>query len=96
MTPTPHDTLHALASAGQPQALAHLAGERYSTILPAGCGAWDVTQYPFGGDFIRPSVDIEVANVRPSHKEGWQLADCTYPNRKGMRTICSNKLKALA
>lgn len=64
--------------------------------LPKGCGAWDVTSFPFGGDFIRPSIDIRVTNIRPSAKEGWMLADCEgYPNRNGKRTICSNKFSLL-
>lgn len=64
-----------------------------SATLPAGCGAWDVTSYPFGGDFIRPRGDIAVRNVRESHKPGWQLADCEYPGRKGVRAICSNQFQ---
>lgn len=57
-------------------------------FLPSGIGAWDVTSYPFGGDFVRPSVNIPLRNVRPSAKEGWMLAECEYPNRKGVRTLC--------
>lgn len=57
-------------------------------FLPSGIGAWDVTSFPFGGDFVRPSVNITLRNVRPSAKDGWMLAECEYPNRRGTRTLC--------
>lgn len=62
------------------------------TILPAGNGAWDLTSYPFGGDFIRPSTDLVISEVKElPGKPGWWQGVCEYPNRKGLRTIASNR-----
>lgn len=56
--------------------------------LRAGTGAWDVTTFPFGGDFIRPKTDLPISNPRESAKAGWLLGETAYPPRKGVRTIC--------
>jgi len=57
--------------------------------LRAGFGAWDISTHPFGGDFIRPSKDLTLTNVRPSElKQGWMIGEAEYPPRRGTRTIC--------
>lgn len=66
-------------------------------VLPAGCGAWDVTNYPFGRDFMRApenGVHLRIIGEHPG-KPGWVMAECEIPNRKGVRTICSNQIKSL-
>ena len=74
--PTPHTTTNAGPA------------EQGRSYLPAGFGAWDVTSFPFGGDFIRPKSDLELSNVRESHQAGHMLGECAYPPRRGVRTIC--------
>jgi hypothetical protein len=59
-----------------------------SYYLPGGFGCWDVTSFPFGGDFIRPKSDLALTNLRPSEKAGYMLADAAYPPRRGVRTLC--------
>ncbi len=67
-----------------------------ATFLPAGFGAWDITVHPFKGDFVRPSVNVPVWNVRPTDiGQGYMACECEYPNRKGTRTIYSQHLKAI-
>ena len=68
---------------------------QFSHIHPAGFGAWDVTSYPYGGDFIRYKSDIPLRNVRESQRANVFLADCELPGRNGIRTIATSHAKAL-
>lgn len=66
-------------------------------VLPAKCGAWDVTQYPFGGDFMRApetGLHLKVIGEYPD-KSGWLIAECERPNRVGTRRIVSNQIVRL-
>lgn len=67
-------------------------------ILPAGCGAWDTTKYPFGGDFMRApkesNIHLRIIGEHPQ-KPGWIIAECERPNYQGTRTICSNQIQPL-
>lgn len=63
-------------------------------ILPGGNGAWDITQYPFGGDFMRPSHDlaVRITGEYPG-KPGYLIAECERPNRSGTRKIVSDRIR---
>jgi hypothetical protein len=66
-------------------------------ILPPKAGAWDITKYPFGGDFMRaPENGIHLRIIGPcEEKPGWTIAECERPNMRGIRTIVSNQIQSL-
>lgn len=66
-------------------------------ILPARCGAWDITKYPFGGDFLRaPANGIHLRIVGEyENKPGWIIAECERPGFSGTRRIVSDQIQSL-
>lgn len=38
-----------------------------NAIFQAGNGAWDVTNYPYGGKFVRPAVDTPCEVIATGH-----------------------------
>ena len=52
-----------------------------TAILPANVGCWNVTSYPFGGDFFRGQDDLNLFEIEPSAKQDWIIAKTIINNK---------------
>ncbi len=70
----------------------HTKGQ--TAVALAGYGGWDVTSYPYGGEFCRPQIDLPgtVLDVCTKYERGGPslgdvLMEVERHNRKGTRRV---------
>ena len=68
--------------------------QQQTAVALAGYGGWDITSYPYGGDFCRPSSDLsgKVLDICTKYERGGPslgdiLLEVERPNRSGKRRV---------
>jgi len=68
--------------------------EQRTALALAGWGGWDITNYPYGGEFCRPSEDLpgKVLDTCKKYERGGPsigdvLMEVQRPNRTGKRRV---------